>query len=180
MTADLTEGLSGTGGIEDMATYAVEVLPGCEAEAAGLLGDCAVAPAAEFEYLKGGERVREVRPVLPGLVLLRAADLVGARKACRRARGLADLQVPKSKIEEISPETAETLYTLCGEGGVAAFSEGTVAGGFKVQRGALAGRESLVGRVGSRRKCAYVPVDLAGKHVELELGLRVTRKDGAA
>ena len=166
------------GDIGHMATYAIEVLPGREAEAAELLGGCATAPQAEFEYLRNGERVSEIRPMLPGLVLFEAEGMAGARKACRRARGRADLQAPKSKIEEVTPEAAETLYALCGSDGVAAFSEGTVAGGFKVQRGALAGRENLIGRVGSRRKCAYVPVDLAGRNVELKLGLRVTRKGG--
>lgn len=155
--------------------YALRVVPGRESEVAGLLGACALAPRAEFEYAKGGERTSEVRSVLPGLVLLRAAGLADARKACRRAVGLADLRVQKSQIEELSPEAAETLCALCGEGGVAAFSEATMVGGLRVLSGALAGRESLIGRVSSRRKCAYVPVALGSQPAELEFGLRVSK-----
>lgn len=175
LTSDMENRRSGIGGSEAMATYAIEVLPGREAEAAGLLGDCALAPRAEFERVLGGKHVREVRPMLPGLVLIKAADMAGARKACRRARGLADLRVAESPIEKLLPETGETLRVLCGEAGVAPASEGIAAGGLRIQRGALAGRESLVGRVGSRRKCAFVPVELGGKTVELEVGLRVIR-----
>ena len=68
---------------------------------------------------------------------------------------------------------------MCGQSGVAAFSEATLAGGMRVLSGALTGRETLIGRVSSRRKCAYAPVDLGGQPAELELGLRVTRKGGA-
>ena len=155
--------------------YALRVIPGREAEAATLLGVCALAPRAKFEYEKNGEHVSEVRSVLPGLVLLKAAGLADARKTCRRADGLADLRVQKSQIEELSPETAETLRALCGDSGVAAFSEATMVGGLRVLSGALVGREGLIGRVGSRRKCAYVPVTLGSEPVELELGLRVSK-----
>ena len=96
--------------------YALRVVPGREAEAAALLGTCALAPRAEFECAKGGERTSEVRPVLPGLVLLEAADPADARRACRRADGLADLRAQKSQMEELSPEAAETFRALCGDG----------------------------------------------------------------
>ena len=172
---DGEERRSGMGSSEAMATYAIEVLPGRETEAAGLLGDCALAPRAEFERVRDGKRVREIRPMLPGLVLIKAVDMAGARKACRRACGLSDLRVAESSIEKLLPETGETLRILCGDCGGAPASEGIAAEGLRIQRGALVGRESLVGRVGSRRKCAYVPVELGGKTVELEVGLRVTR-----
>ncbi len=173
------ENQNGMGCSEAMATYAIEVLPGREVEAAGLLGDCAMAPRAEFEQVYGGKRVREVRSMLPGLVLIKAVDLAAARKACRRARGLAALRVEESSIEKLLPEAGETLRVLCGETGVAPASEGSAAGGLQVRRGALVGRESLVGGVSSRRKCAYVPIELGGKTVELEVGLRVTRRGDA-
>lgn len=113
--------------------------------------------------------------MLPGLVLLEAADPIDARKACRRAGGLADLRAPKSQIDELSPEAAETFRALCGDSGVAAFSEATMVGGLRVLSGALVGREGLIGRVSSRRKCAYVLVELGGRPAELELGLRVSK-----
>ncbi len=178
-TNNREENQNGMGGSEAMATYAIEVLPGREVEAAGLLGDCAMAPRAEFELTRDGKRVREVRSMLPGLVLIRAVDLAAARKACRRARGLAALRVEESPIEKLLPEAGETLSVLCGEAGVAPASEGSAAGGLQVRRGALVGRESLVGGVSSRRKCAYVPIELGGKTVELEVGLRVTRRGDA-
>lgn len=159
--------------------YALSVVPGREAEAAGLLGACAMAPRAEFEYVKDGVRSSELRPMLPGLVLLEAADPADARRTCRRTNGLADLRVQKTRIDELSPEAAETFRALCGQNGVAAFSEATMVDGMRVLSGALTGREMLIGRVNSRRKCAYVPVDLGGQPAELELGLRVTRKGGA-
>ena len=159
--------------------YALSVVPGREAEAAGLLGACAMAPRAEFEYVKDGVRSSELRPMLPGLVLLEAADPADARRTCRRTSGLADLRVQKTRIDELSPEAAETFRALCGQSGVAAFSEATLAGGMRVLSGALTGRETLIGHVSSRRKCAYVPVDLGGRPAELELGLRVSR-GGAA
>ena len=155
--------------------YALRVIPGREVEAATLLGVCALAPRAKFEYGKNGEHVSEVRSVLPGLVLLEAASPADARRACRRADGLADLRAQKTQIEELSPEAVETFRTLCGDSGVAAFSEATMVGGLRVLSGALAGHENLIGRVGSRRKCAYVPVRLGGEPVELELGLRVSK-----
>ena len=155
--------------------YALRVVPGREAEAAALLGACALAPRAEFEFAKDGERASEVRPVLPGLVLLEAAGPADARRVCRRAAGLADLRAPKTQMEELSPKAAETFCALCGDGGVAAFSEATMVGGLRVLSGALVGRESLIGRVSSRRKCAYVPVELGGRPAELELGLRVSK-----
>ncbi len=173
------ENQNGMGGFEAMATYAIEVLLGREVEAAGLLGDCAMAPRSEFEQVRGGKRVREIRSMLPGLVLIRAVDLAAVRKACRRARGLAALRVEESPIEKLLPEAGETLRVLCGETGVAPASEGSAAGGLQVRRGALVGRESLVGGVSSRRKCAYVPIELGGKTVELEVGLRVTRRGDA-
>ena len=156
--------------------YALSVVPGREAEAAGLLGACAMAPRAEFEYVKDGVRSSELRPMLPGLVLLEAADPADARRTCRRTSGLADLRVQKTRIDELSPEA---FRALCGQSGVAAFSEATLAGGMRVLSGALTGRETLIGHVSSRRKCAYVPVDLGGRPAELELGLRVSR-GGAA
>ena len=159
--------------------YALSVVPGREAEAAGLLGACAMAPRAEFEYVKNGVRTSELRPMLPGLVLLEAADPADARRTCRRTSGLADLRVQKTRINELSPEAVETFRALCGQSGVAAFSEATLAGGMRVLSGALTGRETLIGHVSNRRKCAYVPVDLGGQPAELELGLRVSR-GGAA
>lgn len=84
--------------------YALSVVPGREAEAAGLLGACAMAPRAEFEYVKDGVRSSELRPMLPGLVLLEAADPADARRTCRRTNGLADLRVQKTRIDELSPE----------------------------------------------------------------------------
>ena len=154
--------------------YALSVVPGREAEAAGLLGACAMAPRAEFEYMKDGVRSSELRPMLPGLVLLEAADPADARRTCRRTSGLADLRVQKTRINELSSEAAETFRALCGQNG-----EATLAGGMRVLSGALTGRETLIGHVSSRRKCAYVPVDLGGQLAELELGLRVSR-GGAA
>ena len=46
--------------------------------------------------------------------------------------------------------------------------------------GVLPGREGLMSRAGSLRRRAYVPADLAGRCVELELGLRAVQEGGAA
>ena len=46
--------------------------------------------------------------------------------------------------------------------------------------GVLPGREGLMGRAGSRRRHACMPAGLAEGRVELESGLRVTRKGGEA
>lgn len=46
--------------------------------------------------------------------------------------------------------------------------------------GVLPLQEGLTGRAGSRRRHACMPADLAGKRVELGLGLHVTRKGGEA
>lgn len=155
--------------------YALRVVPGQEVAAASLLGARALAPRAEFEYAKNGAHVSEVRPVLPGLVLLEATSPADARRTCRRADGLADLRMAKSQIDELSPKAAETFRALCGQSGVAAFSEATMVGGLRVLSGALVGREALIGRVSSRRKLAYVPVTLGSQPAELELGLRVSK-----
>ena len=46
--------------------------------------------------------------------------------------------------------------------------------------GALPGREGLTGRAGGCRRRACVPADLAGRRVELELGLRAVQEGGVA
>ena len=166
-----------------MAMFALQVQPGCEAEAASLLNQraedvCASVPCSEFQFMSNSGLVDEVHPMVPGLVLLEAADVATVRKACRRARGLADLRNLESQVEELSADASELLLALCGQSNVAAFSEGSVAtGSLKVKHGALAGRERLVGRVSNRRKCAYVPLNVGNATVELQLGLRITRKE---
>lgn len=166
-----------------MTMYALQVLPGYEAEAASLLNQRAVevaasVPCSEFEFVSNGVMRDEVRPMVPGLVLLEADDDAQARKACRRARGLGELRVPNAQLEELAPEEAAVVLGLCGQEHVAAFSEGTFANGqLAVKQGALAGRESLVGRINHRNKCAYIPVGLGGSTVELQVGLCVTRKE---
>lgn len=167
-----------------MTVYALQVLPGYEAEAANLVNQrdanvAASVPCSEFEFVSNGVMCDEVRPMVPGLVLLEADDDAQARKACRRARGLGELRVPNAQLEELAPEEAAVVLDLCGQEHVAAFSEGTLANGqLAVKQGALAGREGLVGRINHRNKCAYIPVGLGGSTVELQVGLRVTRKPG--
>ena len=46
--------------------------------------------------------------------------------------------------------------------------------------GVLPGREGLMSRAGGCRRHACMPADLAGRRIELESGLRVARKGGAA
>lgn len=46
--------------------------------------------------------------------------------------------------------------------------------------GVLPLHEGLTGRVGSRRRCACVPADLAERRVEPEPGLRVAQEGGEA
>ena len=46
--------------------------------------------------------------------------------------------------------------------------------------GVLPGREGLTGRAGGCRRRACVPAGLAGRRVELELGLHVVQEGGAA
>ena len=181
MATDCLNSMRGKGGTEQVALYALQVLPGCEAEAAALFGGQAEGvhvsvPCSEFKSAQGGAS-EEVRPMAPGFLLLEAPDIASARKACRRARGLSDLRNPSFQIAELSSEAAAVLLSLCGQEHVAPFSEGSMASGnLEVKCGALAGREGLIGRVSNRRKCAYVPVNLGNATVELQLGLRITRK----
>ena len=65
------------------------------------------------------------------------------------------------------------------------FEEGSgVKGGTRYMAtyamGVLPGREGLMGRAGGRRGQAYMTADLAGRRVELELGLRAVQEGGAA
>ena len=46
--------------------------------------------------------------------------------------------------------------------------------------GVLPGREGLTGSTGGRRRYACMPAELAGRRVELELGLRMAQEGGAA
>ena len=46
--------------------------------------------------------------------------------------------------------------------------------------GVLPGREGLTGSTGGRRRYACMPAELAGRRVELELGLRAAQEGGAA
>ena len=65
------------------------------------------------------------------------------------------------------------------------FEEGSgVKGGTRYMAtyatGVLPGREGLMGCAGSRRRHACMPADLAGRRVELRLGLRMVQEGGAA
>lgn len=65
------------------------------------------------------------------------------------------------------------------------FEEGSgVKGGTRYMAtyamGVLPGREGLTGRAGGCRRRACVPAGLAGRRVELELGLHVVQEGGAA
>ena len=46
--------------------------------------------------------------------------------------------------------------------------------------GVLPGREGLTGSAAGRRRHACMPADLAGRRVELRLGLRMVQEGGAA
>ena len=46
--------------------------------------------------------------------------------------------------------------------------------------GVLPRREGLTGRAAGRRRRAYMPADLAGRRLELELGLRAVQEGGVA
>ena len=46
--------------------------------------------------------------------------------------------------------------------------------------GVLPGREGLTGSAGGCRRRAYMPADLAGRCVELELSLHAVQEGGAA
>ena len=46
--------------------------------------------------------------------------------------------------------------------------------------GVLPGREGLMGRADGCRRHTYMPADLAGRHADLESGLRIVQEGGAA
>lgn len=65
------------------------------------------------------------------------------------------------------------------------FEEGSgVKGGARYMAtyamGVLPGREGLTGSAGGCRRRAYMPADLAGRCVELELSLHAVQEGGAA
>ena len=163
-----------------VSMFAITVMPGSEFKAAETINshmetEAAFVPRAEVREAGNGSVACSVRPMVAGLVLLRANSLAAARKACRRAAGLDDVREPNTKIIELSPEEAQLLCALSDGSHAAPFSEGTMRGGkLRIECGQLANRESMVGRVSNRRKRAWVPVTLGGKPVELELGLRLT------
>lgn len=169
-----------------MPLFAIAVQLGREAEAAELLSESAgeqavMLPISEFQLFREGSLQHSEEPMLPGYVFLEAQDEQAVRKACRRARGLADYRLSSMDTYRLTREEEGLITQFAANGAEAKFSEGSVSEGqLSVASGALAGRESLVGRISHRGKRAYVPVTVGGNPAELQLGLRITRKGGAA
>lgn len=160
--------------------FAIPVRPGCEDEALSLLQQDAASSGVEELFVPGAEVLtsdfeREAAPLVPGCVIAVAPSAKEVRRALRRARGMADL-APGGFVP-LEDEEAVLLGSLARPGGrVAAFSEGRQQGGrLVVERGALRGRESLVRAVSHRKKRAYLSLTLAGRPVEAQVGLRITR-----
>lgn len=169
--------------------FAIPVRPGCEDEALSLLRQCADGSGVEELFVPGAEVLtrdfeQEIAPLVPGCVVAVAPSAKEVRRALRRARGLAN--VAPGGFALLEDEEALLLNGLARPGGrVAAFSEGRQKDGrLVVERGALRGRESLVRHVSHRRKRAYLSLTLAGRPVDAQVGLRVTRgkagPDGSA
>lgn len=169
-----------------MPLFAIAVQPGCEAQAAELLSEQAgeqavILPVSEFQLFSKGALQHSEEPMLPGYVFLEAQDAQAVRKACRRARGLADYRSSGMEDCQLTQSEEGLIAQFAAKGAQAQFSEGSICNGqLSVVSGALAGCENLVGRINHRSKRAYVPVTVGGKPAELQLGLRVTRKGGAA
>lgn len=169
-----------------MPLFAIAVQPGCEAEAAELLSEQAgeqavMLPVSEFQLFQEGALQHCQEPMLPGYVLLEAQDAQAVRKACRRARGLADYRLPSMAAYQLTQGEKSLITQFAANGAEARFSEGSISNGqLSVASGALVGFEGLVGRINHRGKRAYVPVTVGGNPAELQLGLRVTRKGGVA
>lgn len=169
--------------------FAIHVRAGCEADALSLLRQNAPSSGVEELFVpgaevraQGGDSGREVVPLVPGCVVAVAPSGKEVRRALRRTRDLADLVPDGGGFVALDEDEAALLNALARPGGrVAGFSEGRQERGrLVVERGALAGRESLVRAVSHRKKRAYLSLTFAGREVDAQVGLRVTRgKTGA-
>ena len=169
--------------------FAIPVRLGCEDEALDLLRQDAVSSGVEELFVPRAEVLTRdfdqgLDPLVPGFVVAVAPSAREIRRVLRRTRGMADI-APGGFMPLCSDEAC-LLDQLARPGGrVAAFSEGRQKDGrLVVERGALRGRESLVRAVSQRKKRAYLSLTLAGRPVEAQVGLRVTRgkagSDGSA
>ena len=178
--------------------FVIPVRAGCEAEALSLLLQSAdgsgvkelFVPQAEMRAggaARDGSFGREVVPLVPGCVVAVAPGAGEVRAVLRRARGMAG--IAPGGFMPLGDDEARLLDELTGsgeaelpgeyaqpEGRVAAFSEGRQRDGrLVVENGALRGHEPLVRAVSHRKKRAYLSLTLAGRQVDAQVGLRVTR-----
>lgn len=120
--------------------------------------------------------------LMPGylIAVTRNPDLLSL--ALRRVDGFAKLVSQDNVFVPLSNESVAWMERHTQSGKAAAdMSEGYVEGGkLHVTSGPLMGQEALVVKVNHRKKVAYLEVEMFGRKVNAQLGIRITRNRNSA
>lgn len=134
-------------------------------------------PKARVGVKQGGKWLPGEETLLPGYLVAVTRDPARLAFALRRANGLARLVKQDNVFVPLPRESVEWMERHTQRGAAAVeMSEGYVEGGtLHVTAGPLAGREANVVKVDHRRKRAYLELEMFGRKITAQLGIRITR-----
>lgn len=134
-------------------------------------------PKARVGVNRDGKWLPGEETLLPGYLIAITDDPARLSAALRRAEGFARVVRQDNAFVPLPSQSVEWLERQTQRGsGAAEMSEGYVAGGtLHVTAGPLMGREAQVVKVDHRKKRAYLEMEMFGRTVTVQLGLRITR-----
>lgn len=134
-------------------------------------------PKARVGVKRDGKWLPGEETLLPGYLIAVTRDPSRLSGALRRVNGLARLVKQDNEFVPLSKESVEWMerYTRRGASAIE-MSEGYVTHGtLHVTAGPLMGREANVVKVDHRRKRAYLELEMFGRTITAQLGIRITR-----
>lgn len=134
-------------------------------------------PKARVGVKRGGKWLPGEETLLPGYLVAVTRDPARLAAALRRASGFARLVKQDNAFVPLSRDSVEWMERHTRRGAAAVeMSEGYVEGGtLHVTAGPLTGHEASVVKVDHRRKRAYLELEMFGRKVTAQLGIRITR-----
>lgn len=150
--------------------------PGEQPSAAPVLQECFV-PRMRVGRKQQGKWLPAEETLLPGYLIAITERPEALVRALRRVDGFARVLTQDGTPIPLPREETTWLETQTRRGKSAVgMSEGYVEGGvLHVTSGPLMGREAWVRRVNHRKKVAYLELDMFGRKVSAQLGIRITR-----